>query len=329
MRPKLRADERSLSLPPSFVQSIARIVAIDAMDVRSLDLNLLRALDVLLEERHVTRAAARLNLTQPATSAALARLRSAFGDALLVRGGSGLVPTPRAADLAPRVRALMQGIADLGAPPRRFEPAAAQRRFVLATTDYVHALLAPWLGSLERSARGVDLALVTLDTARVAERMERGDVDLAVINLQAAPEGLRSRRVLTDRFVVIGRRSHPKLRRTLTLDAFCALEHVLVSPRGGGFSGPTDEALAERGLKRRVRLSVQGFLQVPELVASSDLIAVFPERLARLHADRLKIVPAPLAIPGFTMVSAWHERAQLDPAHQWLREAVLDALRAA
>jgi DNA-binding transcriptional LysR family regulator len=300
------------------------------MDIRRLDLNLLRALDVLLSEGHVTRAAARLNLTQPATSAALARLRTAFGDPLLVRSAAGLLPTARAAELAPRVRALMQEIEALGARPRRFDPAAAQQRFVLATTDYMLALLTPWLGALARQAPGVDLALVALDSDSVTARMERGEVDLAISNLARTPPGLRSRRLLNDRFVVIGRRDHPRLRRTLSLAAFCALEHVLVSPRGGSFTGATDEALAGRGLARRVRLSVQGFLQVPEVVAGSDLIAVYPERLAQhfvqQQVQRLKIVPAPLPIPGFTMASAWHERVHNAPAHQWLRDALFEAL---
>jgi DNA-binding transcriptional LysR family regulator len=296
------------------------------MDIARLDLNLLRALDVLLTERHVTRAAARLHLTQPATSAALARLRTAFADPLLVRGGSGLLLSPRAAELAPRVRALMRDVEALGARPRAFDAATAEQRFVLATTDYVQALLTPWLAALPTVAPGVDVALVALDTDTVTEKMERGAVDLAVSNLARPPAGLRSRRVLTDRFVVIGRRNHPRLRRALALSTFCALEHVLVSPRGGSFTGPTDEALAARGLARRVRLSVQGFLQAADVVAASDLIAVFPERLARLQAARLKLVPAPLPIPGFTMAAAWHERVHNAPEHRWLRDAVVEAL---
>jgi DNA-binding transcriptional LysR family regulator len=296
------------------------------MDITRLDLNLLRALDVLLDERHVTRAAARLHLTQPATSAALARLRAAFGDPLLVRGASGLLLSPRAAELAPRVRALMREVEALGARPRAFDPATAQQRFVLATTDYVQALLTPWLVALPTVAPGVDVALVALDSETVTEKMERGAVDLAVSNLARTPAGLRSRRVLTDRFVVIGRRNHPRLRRALTLPTFCALQHVLVSPRGGSFTGATDEALAARGLARRVRLSVQGFLQAADVVAASDLISVYPERLARLQGSRLRVLPVPLPIPGFTMAAAWHERVHQAPEHRWLRDSVVEAL---
>lgn len=295
--------------------------------MRRLDLNLLRALDVLLDERHVTRAAARLQLTQPAASAALARLREALADPLLARGKGGLVLTPRALELAPRVRALLQEAEALVARPQRFAAATSAHRFALAATDYVQILLEPWLAQLAQEAPQVDLALLAVDSERLAVRMERGEVDLAVLNLQRTPPGLRSRTALTERFVVIGRKDHPRLRHALTPQAFCALEHVLVSPRGGSFSGPTDEALAARGLKRRVRLSVQGFGQVPALVAASDLIAVYPERLAARCADRLRIVAPPVPIPGFTMVAAWHERAQHDPAHQWLRESVHAALR--
>lgn len=297
------------------------------MNIRRLDLNLLRALDVLLDERHVTRAAARLHLTQPATSAALARLRASLGDPLLVRGERGLVLTPRAADLAPRVRSLMQQVEALAERPRRFDPTTSARRFTLATTDYLLALLGPWLANLAAQAPGVDIALVAPESERMASRMERGEVDLAVLNLARIPEGLRSRAVLADRFVVVGRRDHPRLRRALTLDTFCALEHVLVSPRGGSFSGPTDEALAGIGRARRVRLSLQNFNEVPALVATSDLVCVYPARLAARAAMPLTIVEPPLPVPGFTMAAAWHERAHNDPANQWLRSAVHEALQ--
>jgi DNA-binding transcriptional LysR family regulator len=296
------------------------------MDIDRLDLNLLRVLDVLLEERHVTRAAARLALTQPAVSAALARLRASFNDALLVRGRGGLIATPRALELAPRVRTLMNEAGALLARPARFDAPQARRRFTLAATDYVQTLLEPWIARLMTSAPGVDIALIAPDAVRQVARMERGEIDLAILNLQRTPDGLRSRRVLVERFVVIGRRDHPALKHKLTLDTFCALEHVLVSPLGASFSGPTDEALAAIGRERRVRLSVQGFAPVVELVAASNLIAVYPERLARRAAPRLKIVAPPLAIAEFAMVAAWHERAQRDPAHQWLRDAVHAAL---
>jgi DNA-binding transcriptional LysR family regulator len=212
------------------------------------------------------------------------------------------------------------------AAPARFDARQAQRRFTLAATDYVQTLLQPWLARLPAAAPGVDLALIAPDIERQLAGMERGEIDLAILNLQRTPAQLRSRPVLAENFVVIGRRGHPRLKRTLSLDAFCALEHVLVSPRGGGFSGQTDEALAAIGRARRVRLSVQTFAPVVDLVASSALIAVYPERLARLAAPRLKVVAPPLPIPGFTMVAAWHERAQRDPAHPWLRAQLHAAL---
>jgi DNA-binding transcriptional LysR family regulator len=167
------------------------------------------------------------------------------------------------------------------------------------------------------------------DSDRLVVRMERAEIDLAILNLQRAPLGLRSRQVLSERFVVVGRRDHPALKRKLTLESFCALEQVLVSPRGGSFSAQTDEALAAVGRARRVRVSVQGFAPVVDLVAASDLIAVYPERLARRFASRLRIAAPPLSIPGFSMVLAWHERVQHDASHRWLREAVHTALAGA
>jgi DNA-binding transcriptional LysR family regulator len=301
------------------------------VDIRQLDLNLLRALDALLDERHVSRAAARLHLSQPATSSLLARLRDVFGDPLLVRTGRDLTVTPRALLLAPRVRAVLDDIEALLAEGRRFDPLTARQRFVIAATDYVQALLTPWLPhKLPVQAPGVDIALVTPRAddggVKIERQLAEGEIDLAVLNLTRTPDTLRSRTVLTERFVVIARKKHPKVKRTLTLERFCALEHVLVSPRGGSFVGPTDEVLAARGLSRRVRLSVQGFLAVPEIVAQSDLICVFPERLARHYAAQLMIVEPPLPLPAFTMVAAWHERAHRDAAQRWLRDYIIESL---
>ncbi len=310
-----------------FVQSIPGIASIHMVDIRTLDLNLLRALDALLGERHVSRAAERLRLSQPATSSLLARLRNVFQDPLLVRTGRDLVVTPRALALAPRVRALIEDIEALLAEGVRFDALTVRHRFVVAATDYVQALLAPWLShKLPVLAPGIDVALVAPDSTRIERQQADGQIDLALLNLTRAPGALHARTVLTERFVVIARKKHPKVHRTLTLERFCALEHVLVSPAGASFVGPTDEELAARGLARRVRLSVQGFLAVPPIVAQSDLIAVYPERLARHYAAQLTIVEAPLPLPGFTMVAAWHERVHRDPAQRWLREKIVEAL---
>jgi DNA-binding transcriptional LysR family regulator len=310
-----------------FVQSIRGITSIHAMDIRHLDLNLLRALDVLLAERHVSRAAARLHLSQPATSSLLARLREVFNDPLLVRTGRDLVVTPRAVALAPRVRAVIDDIEALLVEGSRFDALTARRRFAVATTDYVQALLAPWLShKLPVLAPGIDVALVAPDSTRLERQQADGEIDLAVLNLTRVPAALHSRTVLTERFVVIARKKHPKVHRILGLERFCALEHVLVSPGGASFVGSTDEELAARGLSRRVRLAVQGFLAVPAIVAQSDLIAVYPERLARQYSSQLLIVEAPLPLPGFTLVAAWHERVHRDAAQRWLREKIAEAL---
>jgi DNA-binding transcriptional LysR family regulator len=199
-------------------------------------------------------------------------------------------------------------------------------RCTLAATGYVPTLLEPWIARLMTSAPGLDIALVAADAERQVVRMERGEIDLAILNLQRPPAGPRSRRVLVERLVVIGRRVHRALKHKLALDTFCALAQVLVSPRGASFSGPANEAVAAIGGERRVRRSVSGFAPAVKLVTAANLDAVFPERLARRAAPRLKIGAPPLALADFAMVAAWHERAQRDPAHQWSRDAVHAAL---
>ncbi|WP_437984389.1 LysR family transcriptional regulator [Sorangium sp. So ce117] len=293
------------------------------MDSSRLDLNLLVALDALLAERNVTRAAKRLNLSQPALSAQLQRLRELLGDPLLVPAQRGMTPTRRALELQAPLHEALEGVRAVVAAGAGFDPATSELTVAIAASDYVqYALLMPLAFQLRREAPGVRLAWRALDVAQLAGQVERGEVDLAVLTPELAPEHLRSRKVLDERFVVIVRRNHPLVSRTISLDQLCALDHVVVSPRGGGFTGATDAALAALGRERRVVLSVPSFLMVPELVARSDMAALVPERLARDRADRLELLPPPVPVPGFAIVMAWHHRTAKHPALTWLRDRV-------
>ncbi|WP_437907099.1 LysR family transcriptional regulator [Sorangium sp. So ce327] len=293
------------------------------MDSSRLDLNLLVALDALLAERNVTRAARRLNLSQPALSAQLQRLRELLGDPLLVPAQRGMTPTRRALELQAPLHEALEGVRAVVAAGAGFDPATSELTVAIAASDYVqYALLMPLAFQLRREAPGVRLAWRALDVAQLAGQVERGEVDLAVLTPELAPEHLRTRKVLDERFVVIVRRDHPLVSRTISLDQLCALDHVVVSPRGGGFTGATDAALAALGRERRVVLSVPSFLMVPELVARSDMAALVPERLARDRADRLELLPPPVPVPGFTIVMAWHHRTARHPALTWLRDRV-------
>lgn len=297
-------------------------------DIRTLDLNLLKAFDALLTERSVTRAATRLSLTQPAVSGMLTRLRDSFGDPLFVRAQRGVVPTARALGLAGPVRQVLAEIEAM-LQPALFDPAKADFTFTLAATDYaLRAIVAPFLTALRgRQAPGIRVAVRLIDDALVQHQLELGDVDLALMTPDAAPVDLRSYRLFDEEYVCLLRADHPAAAGDMTLDQFCALDHALVSYRGGSFSGVTDDALAALGRTRRVVLSVASFLILPEILRSSDLIAVVPKRLTR-HCDGLVVRKAPLAIPGFTKLAVWHERTHRDPGQRWVRDILFNACAA-
>ncbi|MBE0627615.1 MAG: LysR family transcriptional regulator [Burkholderiales bacterium] len=298
------------------------------MDIRKIDLNLLVALDALLAERNVSRAAVRLHLSQPAASALLARLRELFGDPLLLRSARGMLPTPRALELLGPVRRVLDEIDAIVQPRSAFDAASAEHTFSLSSSDYVeYALIPKLVDYLERKAPGVRLEVSPLDLPLVAKQMESGDVDLCITGLQNAPSGLHARPLYVERVVSVVRREHPGVGARLTLEEFCDLEHIRVSVPGSGFSTQIDAALAAMGRKRRVRLAVPHFLLVPEIVARSDMISALPERLARGYEKKLRIFEPPLEIQGFTVGEIWHERNQLDPAQQWLRDVLLELAR--
>ena len=295
------------------------------MDIRNVDLNLLVALDALLAERSVSRAAVRLHLSQPAASALLARLRELFGDPLLLRSARGMLPTPRALELLGPVKQVLDEIEAIVQPRAAFDPASASPTFTLSASDYVeYALLPKLVDYLERKAPGVRLEVRSLDLQLVAMQMESGEVDLCITGLQNAAPGLHLRPLYTERLVSVVRRNHPGVGARLTLDQFCRLEHIQVSVRGSGFSTRIDEALAALGRKRRARLAVPHFLLVPEIVARSDMISALPERLARGYARQLRILEPPVELQKFTVGEMWHERNERDPAQQWLRDVLVE-----
>ncbi|QVN22469.1 LysR family transcriptional regulator [Burkholderia pyrrocinia] len=291
-------------------------------NLRRLDLNLLVTLDVLLTEHNVTRAAEKLNMSQPSVSVQLQKLRDLFGDPLLLPGPRGMRPTARAVALREPLREALDAVerAVLTATP--FDPATATNAWRVAATDYTEStIVLPVLRKLRSAAPGTRLAVVELVPPRVEQASERGDIDLAFHTTEGAPEGMRRLPLFVERYVLVGRAGHPKLKRRPTLAQFCTLEHVIVSPDGGGFFGVTDHALAQAGATRRVVLSVPHFLFVMSAVASTDLVAMLPERLVR-GTPALRIVDAPVDVPGYEISMLWHERVHRDPAHRWLRETI-------
>jgi len=294
-------------------------------DIRALDLNLLKALDALLDERNVTRAAARLGLTQPAMSGMLTRLRDSFGDPLFVRAQRGIVPTQRALELACPIKHLLADVEAL-LQPKAFDPAQARLTFTVAATDYaLRAIAVPFLAALKQHAPQVRVSLVPVEDAKVQSQLERGEIDLALMTPQCTPPDLHARRLFDERYVCALRAGHPALAAdgTLSLEDFCDLDHAMVSYSGGGFRGVTDEALEALGRSRRVSLSVKSFLVVPEILRSSDMVAVVPSRLV-VGVSGLTICEPPLPVPGFTKTAAWHERSHRDAGQRWLRQLLFE-----
>ncbi|MDP9941024.1 LysR family transcriptional regulator [Ectopseudomonas alcaliphila] len=291
-----------------------------------LDLNLLVTLDVLLAEHNVTRAAQRLNLSQPAVSVHLAKLREFFGDPLLLPGPRGMLPTVRAEELREPLRQALEKLGHVITPSQVFDPAAARQTWRVLASDYGEStIVLPALAGLRAAAPHSRLAVLELRPASIARQAERGEIDLAFHTLDDAPPGLHARSLFTERYVLAARAGHPQLQKSLTLKRFCRLEHVVVSPNGGGFSGVTDQALSSVGLSRRVALSVPHFLFMVSALLSTDLVAMLPERLVRAHAA-LQVLEPPVRVPGYEMVMLWHERVHRDPAHRWLREHIAAAL---
>lgn len=289
-----------------------------------IDLNLLSALDALLQESSVTRAAQRVGLSTPAMSHALARLRDQLADPLLVRAGRGMVLTPRAIELRDPVHAVVIEARAVMAPARPFSPRDLERSFRIHATDHVLTVLGPALDRrIAREAPRVSLRF--LPTAPDdATPLRQGSIDLAIGIYGDLPPELRTRQLFTDRYVCVVRAGHPTVRKRLSVERFVALEHVQVAPRGrpGGY---VDTLLAERGLERRVVRAVPYFLAGLLLVAQTDYILTISERMARVMASKLGLVilDPPLPLTPYALSLLWHPRMDRDPAHRWLRDLLV------
>ena len=290
-----------------------------------MDLNLLKALDALLDERNVTRAAERLGITQPAMSGMLTRLRDSFDDPLFSRTQRGIIPTQRAVDLSKPVKQVLREIDTLLQPPV-FIPSTASLTFTIAATDYaLRAIAVPFLSALKVKAPRIKVSLLPVENERVHTQLEQGQIDLALLTPGSTPLDLHARDLFEEHYVCVMREDHPAAKgRKLTLSEFCALDHALVSYEGGGFYGITDDVLEQLGAKREVTLSVKSFLILPEILRSSDMVSVLPSRLVS-GMQGLAISEPPIAVPGFTKIAAWHERTHHDSAHRWIRELLFMA----
>jgi len=302
----------------------------DRFELANFNLNLLVALDALLGERSVSEAAKRTRVTPSAMSHSLAELRGLLDDPLLVRSGRGMVLTPRAEALGPPLRKVLLDARRLLAGGTSFEPATAERRFVIAAPDFLATLLLPpLLEAIAIEAPGIGLEIVPSTRRGNAWLLETGEVDLALGAIVDHSSAIRRMDLCTEGFACAARKGHPNIRGELDLRAYVETPHLVITL--GDDAAPTwiDQALAKLGKQRRVAVRVRYFMTAPLVIAESDLLLTAPSMLIRYFARLvpLQVLKPPLDLPTYPEEAYWHERFDDEPAHVWLRELVRKTAR--
>lgn len=292
------------------------------------DLNLLIALDALLSEGSVARAATRLRLSPSAMSRTLSRLREATGDPLMVRAGRVLVPTPRATELRDRTAQLVRDAESVLRPAAATKVAEIARTFTLRSSDgFVENFGPALISRIAKEAPGVRLRFIQKTDKESAPLREAAvDLETGVVDEGTAPE-LRMRSLFRDRFVGVVRRKHPLCEGRMTLARYAGAGHVSVSRRGMT-SGPVDGALAALGVERHIVTSVTAFSAALAIARAADLVATVPEAHTRNLRTGLASFRLPFETPELTVAMLWHPRLDADPAHRWLRDVVGSVCRA-
>lgn len=304
-------------------------------NLNAFDLNLLRVLNALLEDASTVRAGERLGLSQPAVSAALARLRAALGDELFFRRGKGLEPTQYALTLKDDLAQILERVENLIQGPDTFDPNTSDASFRISGSDFFAELLMPSLAErLQRLAPNMRVHLVDLVPDSYVETLDRYEVDLAIVPKVSLPDWVESRPAFRSNFSVIARKGHPRLKReglsngdVVPLDLFCDVGHVLFSPEGND-KAMGDAALAEVGRERRVVMTMPSFSGVFRAVAASDLIALLPTALAQHVAEAagLSVYRAPMPVPTAQLCMIWHRRFAASASHAWVRHQIAQIL---
>lgn len=299
------------------------------MNLQRVDLNLFVVFNTIYSEGSLTRASQALNLTQPAVSHALARLRTLLNDPLFTRQGSQMVPTPLARNLIGPVRQALQTLESGLHGQQQFDPQHSRRSFHLGMRDVLEAtVLPPLLAYLQQIAPWVDVACVRIDRHEMAAELAAGTLDLAIDVPMPAGTDIRQHPLLGDRLVVVAREDHPQLQHGLTLETYLTLPHVLVSSRRKG-PGLEDMELNRLGLRRRIALRCQHYFAACRVVQASDLLLTMPEQYARVANQNLgnSCHPLPLNAPGMDVQLYWHATVDNDPANRWLRELLVELFR--
>ncbi len=295
--------------------------------LHQIDANLLVALDVLLEERQVTRAADRLGVTQPAMSQTLQRLREALDDPLLVRSGSRMVATPRAEKIQVPLRAALRALERTIEETPSFDPSAATRVFRLACLDTYAPSVLPRLFSLVADAGpGLEVDVLPLRVGDVYDQLRSGEVDVAILGPRSVPSDIHAEQFVQERMVSMVREQHPILASPITTEAYVRWPHSVFRITGRG-DYPIDQRLAQTGLKRRIAGRTPYFLVAASLVVDSDLIVTLPSSAATAFARRWPVTLFEPPLPGdlrYWTHIAWASFLEADPGHRWFRGAVAE-----
>jgi DNA-binding transcriptional LysR family regulator len=295
------------------------------MHLAKVDLNLFVMFDTIYAEGGITRAGRRLNLSQPAISHALGRLRQMFDDPLFTRHGHAMMPTPVARRLSEPIRQALQGLEVTLSKVDRFDPKIAVKRFTVGMRDVVESVVLPGLmHTITRGAPRIDISIVRAERRELERELSAGTLDAAIDVLLPLPEEIRRQRLGVEWLTVVARRRHPCVRAKLDLDTYLAQEHILVSSRRRGF-GAEDFELGRHNLRRRVRLRCQSYLAACRVVSETDLLLTMPRRYASILNAQFnnRLLPFPLEAPAFDTYVYWHANAAGDPANAWLRQQLL------
>jgi DNA-binding transcriptional LysR family regulator len=291
------------------------------IDITSIDLNLLKIFDALHRELHVSRAAKRLRLTQPAVSMGLNRLRSLTGDELFVRSSKSMIPTSKAVELGPKISEALSLISGALTQKIAFDPKAAEGDIRISVDDYLAQVkVLPMIRKTSPLMPRVRFEIISLKD-RDPNAALQGEQDFAIRAVPNVSEGLYVKRLATENFKVLVSPNNKAVGKSLTLKAYTELEHVLASPFGG-FNGIVDHALAEKGLKRLVRFSVGHFSLAPLFVQNTNYLLTMPASIAKVYETQfsLRCFDPPLSLPNFHVSLYWHERVHKSPLHRLIRD---------
>lgn len=294
-----------------------------SINLSSVDLNLLVAFVALFEERSVTAAAQRLHLGQPAMSAALGRLRLLFEDELFIRFGREMQPTAKALEIAPGISAALQQIRQTIESSQTFNPATSQRAFAIGSSDYTSSIITPkLLEACDQIAPGINFRLISYEKDNIETLLEQRAIDVALGVFQELPRQTMQISLMQEHFVGICRWGHPAITQdTISPETFANLPHALFTLRRDDV-GEIDKVLAKHNLQRRVVLTIPYLLVLPAIVASSDLVAAIPSRLAKQFTDRgiLSIFELPVKTEPWVISMVWSKLSDRDRANCWLRQ---------